>query len=118
MKKLNDIVCDKCRIVCTNDYIEIKGKKRTMQYCLSCGRTKEDIALIDTFGDRLAKIGIDIEFCSNVPWVYIDKINGKKVTETFQGEHGFTVAFFPVSLKQKAHFTDITEIFKLIRKYL
>lgn len=81
-------------------------------------RTKEDNELIDTFVNRLKRVGVDVEICLNVPWVYIDKINGKRVTETFEGDHGFTVAFFPVSLKYKACFTDITEIFNLIRKYI
>lgn len=66
---------------------------------------------------RLAKIGIDIELSTNIPWVYIDSINGKDVTETFKAEHGFTVAFLPIRKDQQIEFTDISEIFKLIRKY-
>jgi len=66
---------------------------------------------------RLAKIGIDIELSTNIPWVYIDSINGKDVTETFRAEHGFTVAFLPIRKNQQIEFTDISEIFKLIRKY-
>lgn len=72
---------------------------------------------INTFIKRLAKIGIKIECIGNYPWIYIDKINGKRVTEKFEAEHGFTVAFLPAYIKYPFRFTDITEIFKLIRKY-
>ena len=44
-------------------------------------------------------------------------VSGKKVTEKFQGNHGFTIAFLPIRLNQKLTLTDTTEIFKLIRKY-
>jgi hypothetical protein len=64
------------------------------------------------------RIGIDIELFSNIPWIYINSINGKRVTETFEANHGFTVAFLPVRVDKEIEFTDITEIFKLIRKYV
>ena len=67
---------------------------------------------------RLERIGINIELVGNFPWIYIDKINGKKVTEKFLGNHGFTIMFTPIKLGQTHEFTDIQEIFKLIRKYL
>ncbi len=72
---------------------------------------------LDAFVQRLEKIGIDVKMAGNFPWIYIDTINGKKVTEKFQGNHGFTVAFLPIRHGQKMKFTDITEIFKLLRKY-
>ena len=67
--------------------------------------------------EKLDRIGIDVTFASNYPWIYIDRINGKKVTERFKAEHGFTVAFLPVRRDMPFHFTDLKEIFKLIRKY-
>ena len=70
------------------------------------------------FVERLKKIGIEIRLVSSCPWVYIDKINGKKVMETFEGNHGFTVCFLPLKDNQEIKFTDIGEIFKLIRKYV
>jgi hypothetical protein len=69
------------------------------------------------FINRLRNIGIDLELVSNYPWVYIDKINGKIVTEKFQGKHGFTIAFLPIRSEQELNFTNIGEIFRLIRKY-
>jgi hypothetical protein len=74
--------------------------------------------ILTPFIERLKKIGIEVELVGNYPWIYIDKINGKRVTERFEGNHGFTIAFLPVRNDQEMKFTDITEIFKLIRKYV
>jgi len=72
---------------------------------------------LTVFVNRLQKLGVDIKLLGNYPWIYIDTINGKKVTEKFEGNHGFTIAFLPVRWGQELHFTDISEIFKLLRKY-
>ena len=69
------------------------------------------------FRNRLLKLGIEINYFSNFPWIYLDTINGKKVTEKFEGNHGFTIAFLPIQRDKDLEFTDIKEIFKLIRKY-
>ena len=74
---------------------------------------------ITIFVERLKKIGIDVKLSGNFPWVYIDEICGKKVTERFKGNHGFTLIFLPGRYDSPvSEFTDITEIFKLIRKYV
>ena len=73
---------------------------------------------LEIFQKRLSKIGINIVFWSNYPWVYIDTINGKKVIEKFQAEHGFTVLFRQTRFDNKDEFTNISEIFKLIRQYV
>ena len=39
---------------------------------------------LDILKRRLDKIGIDVEFAANYPWIYIWKINGKRVKETFE----------------------------------
>lgn len=67
---------------------------------------------ITIFGNRLKKIGIEVKFFGNCPWIYLDTINGKRVTEKFLANHGFTVMFSTTK-----EFTDIKEIFKIIRKY-
>jgi hypothetical protein len=72
---------------------------------------------LGNFINRLKKIGINISLVGNYPWIYLDKINDKKVVENFAGNHGFTIAFLPIRKDQELEFTDITEIFKLIRKY-
>jgi len=72
---------------------------------------------IGTFVNRMKKLGIDVKLTGNYPWIYINSINNKRVIEKFQGNHGFTIAFLPIRENQELHFTDIGEIFKLIRKY-
>lgn len=72
---------------------------------------------ITKFVERLKKIGIEIKLGANYPWIYIDYINNKRVVEKFQSDHGFTLAFIPIKKEQKLKFTNIREIFKLIRKY-
>jgi hypothetical protein len=76
-----------------------------------------DMDQIKIFGDRLKRIGIDVKFAANYPWIYIISINGKNVTEIFEAEHGFTIAFMPIRNDRDLKFTDIGEIFNLIRKY-
>ena len=72
---------------------------------------------ISIFIKRLEKIGVNVILWGNFPWVYINEINGKTVTETFKAEHGFTMAFMPIRKNQEIKITDIGEIFKLLRKY-
>ena len=69
------------------------------------------------FSNRLQKLNIILEFVANLPWIYLDKINGLKVTEKFNANHGFCVGFVPNKINAKFEFTDIKEMFKLIRKY-
>ena len=72
---------------------------------------------LETLKKRLYKIGIDVEFVANFPWIYLYKINGQLVKERHEAEHGFTIAFLPVRRDKLFHFTDLSVIFKLIRKY-
>lgn len=73
---------------------------------------------ITVFVERLKKIGIEVKLSGNFPWVYIDEICGKRVTEKFEANHGFTVIFLPGrNDSPPSEFTDIKEIFKLIRNY-
>jgi len=73
---------------------------------------------IRVFVERLKKIGIEVKLVGNYPWVYIDEICGIRVKEKFEGNHGFTLIFLPARTDTPpSDFTDITEIFKLIRKY-
>ncbi len=77
---------------------------------------KNNLEKIPIFIKRLEKIGIKIELWTNYPWIYVYKINDKRVTELFHADHGFTIAFLPLR-NEELNFTDISEIFKLIRKY-
>ena len=72
---------------------------------------------IDTFMRRMGRIDIDLRLSLNYPWIYLTQVNGKRVKETFQAFHGFTIAFMPIRKDQELQFTDIKRIFELIRKY-
>ena len=74
---------------------------------------------IKVFVERLKKLGIEVKLVGNFPWVYIDEICGIKVREKLYGNHGFTLIFLPGRTDSPpSEFTDITETFKLIRKYV
>lgn len=72
---------------------------------------------LNTFVSRLKSIGIDIKLSINYPWIYIRTINGKQVTEKNESEHGFIIGYHPIRYGEQLKFTNIKEIFKLIRKY-
>jgi DNA-dependent RNA polymerase auxiliary subunit epsilon len=72
---------------------------------------------IQIFKNRLNKIGIEINLTGNFPWIYLDTVNGNKVKEKFMANHGFTIAFLPLKSDKQLEFTDIKEIFNIIRKY-
>ena len=58
---------------------------------------------IKVFVERLKKIGIEVKLQGNFPWVYINEICGKRVTEKFEGNHGFTLIFLPFSNISASH---------------
>jgi hypothetical protein len=68
---------------------------------------------------RLKKIGVDIEMSGNIPWIYLEKVNGNRIKKEdyFCGNHGFTIAFYPVRVGEKMELTDIRKVFEIIRKY-
>ena len=72
---------------------------------------------LDSLKERLLKIDIDIEYSASIPWVYLNKINGVRVTEVYQANHGFCIGLLPLKEDRDFKFNDISEIFKLIRKY-
>lgn len=73
---------------------------------------------ITIFVERLKKIGIEVKLGSNVPWIYLEYVNGKRVYEKFRANHGFTIAFYPIKVEKEIEFTNIKEMFKIIRKYV
>jgi len=78
-----------------------------------------DLKKLDVFVERMKKLNIDVQLVGNYPWIYIQSVNGNRIKQAdyFEGNHGFTIGFLPIRRDQEFHFTDITEIFKLIRKY-
>jgi hypothetical protein len=73
---------------------------------------------IKTFMSRLNKLGIDVTFAANYPWIYFDTINGKKVSGKFHANHGWTAFFIPVEIQGKVKFSDRREVFKKVRSML
>ena len=63
---------------------------------------------------KLAKIGIEVEFSGNLPWVYLHTVNGKRVTERYCGNHGFTAFLWG----NKVTWTDRKYVFEKIRGML
>ena len=61
---------------------------------------------------RLKRLGIKLEMFGNAPWIYLDSVNGVKVTDKLHSEHKFTIAF----RSNGTELTDIKEIFRVIRK--
>lgn len=70
---------------------------------------------LETLKRRLSKIGIDIEYAFNYPWIYLHKINGVLVDEKFLSDYGFTIAFYKRDFCRPI---DIEKTFETIRKYL
>ena len=72
---------------------------------------------LDVFMVRMKKLGIDLKLSGNYPWIYLDSVNGNVVKEIYQSNHFFTFGYYPIRPDQEFHFTDIGEIFKVIRNY-
>ena len=73
---------------------------------------------IESFVKRLERIGIEVKLVGNYPWVYLDKVNGKRVSGRFMAEHGFTVFFIATRKGEVDKMTDINIIFSKIRETL
>jgi len=73
---------------------------------------------IDVFIRRLNRIGIDIVVSINSPWVYLDYVNGKRVTGKYLSSYKFTLALMPVRKDGQIAFVDTKKIFGLIRKMI
>lgn len=73
---------------------------------------------IDSFVNRLKKIGINVELEGNYPWVYLRKINDVPVKGNFLAEWGFTVFFRGSKFGSGDKITDTNTIFNKIRETL
>ena len=61
---------------------------------------------------RLAKLGINLEFTGNVPWVYLDSVNGIPVREVKNARHGYCVDY----ITDKSHLNFRKDLFSKIRE--
>lgn len=75
---------------------------------------------IKSFVERLKKIGVEVTLINNYPWVYMTYVNGHRIYERYQGNHGFTVFFRAVRYNDpnEVKITDISKIFRKIREVL
>lgn len=75
--------------------------------------------VLDILVKRLNKIGIEIKLAGNYPWIYLEEVNSNRIQEDdyYLANHGFTIAFMPMSDREKMKITDIKKTFEVIRKY-
>lgn len=64
--------------------------------------------------ERLRRIGITVDLIGNVPWIYLNSVNGNYVRDKYKANHGFTIAFLQGDGSVKL--TDTKVIFDVIRK--
>lgn len=69
--------------------------------------------------NRLEKIGIKITLKVNIPWIYLESVNGNKIKyEDYNSNHGYTIAWYPIKEDEEITLDyDIKRTFKIIRKY-
>ena len=51
-----------------------------------------NVDCISRVQQRLINIGIDVRFSGNLPWIYLDSVNGVRVKQTKNSRHGYCVA--------------------------
>lgn len=68
---------------------------------------------LERLANRLNKLNIQVEFVLNYPWVYLYKVNNKRVKELYHSNHGFTICFI-----NDNKFLNRKRLFKKIREYL
>jgi hypothetical protein len=75
--------------------------------------------VINRLVPRLRKIGIEVQLYGNAPWIYLDSVNGNKIKKEdyYLGNHGFTIAFYPIRPGKVMEINDISKTFDIIRKY-
>ncbi len=105
------------RLPLTDRYIYAVPLHRKMKNFLK----QEDENELSVFVRRLQKIGVNIELVGNIPWIYLNKVNGNviKREDFYNANHGYTIAWYPVRRGEEIHlnWTDIKKTFELIRKY-
>lgn len=77
-----------------------------------------DTSVVDRFCRRLEQIGVTVELFGNYPWVYMGKVNGKRVKGLFEAEHGFTAFYTPTRIDGVARFSDRKVVFAKVREVL
>ena len=73
---------------------------------------------ISVLTKRLSKLNITVEFTGNVPFIYLDKVNGNKITTKLNSNYGFTAFWYPIKTGGEIKINNITKLFKEIRKHI
>ena len=75
---------------------------------------------LSTLRQRMQRIGIEIEFVGNFPWIYLDRVNGIRIRqEDFTANHGFNIAWYGIRNEDKIKLAeDPKTIIALIRRYV
>lgn len=73
---------------------------------------------LNIFIKRLKKLNIDTTYLNNYPWIYLETVNNIRVTDKYNSEYGFVIGYAPIRANQEFNFTDLSIIFKTIRKYV
>jgi len=75
---------------------------------------------LSTLRQRMQRIGIEIEFVGNFPWIYLDRVNGIRIRqEDFTANHGFNIAWFGIRNEDKIKLAEDPKIIiALIRRYV
>jgi len=71
--------------------------------------------IYNKFVRRLERIGVNVALRANYPWIYLDTVNGSKVTGEFMAEHGFTAFFSSID---GIRFSNRRAVFAKIRQML
>jgi hypothetical protein len=77
-----------------------------------------DTIILEKFKSRMDRLGIQVEYAFNFPFIYVASVDGRKVKQEdyHLGNHGFTIAFYPTR-GQEMEITNTRKLFQLIRKY-
>jgi hypothetical protein len=78
------------------------------------------VDVLSILKNRLSKLGIEIEFVGNYPWIYLERVNGIRIRqEDFTANHGFNIAWFGIRNEDKIKLAeDPKTIIALIRRYV
>ena len=84
----------------------IESLKIYQSQCDEChaDEEKRKWRIINSFTNKLRQIGIQVELAGNYPWIYLDAVNGIRVRERFDANHGFTAFYLPVKNSLPIHF--------------
>lgn len=72
---------------------------------------------LNTIYNRFRKLGIELEYGFNFPFVYLRKVNKKQVKEKFGSDHGFLLGYLPMTNHHRFRVSDTKQFIKIVRKY-